>query len=119
MDEANILAFDRACEEIAPDTDDYSSENCIEWLRGQKEVTVQLAAHSKLCNKIERYAEEFPDEVKIVGRNGDTSVIAHIPLSYVHLTRPPKREMSDEQRQAAVERLAKAREAKKEDNNEQ
>lgn len=104
------LMFDHACETVEPaGISDYSGENVIEWIRGQKIVTAQLAGHSKLCNKIRKYAEEFPDEVRIVGENADGSIVAHIPLKYVKLTKPPKREFTEEQREAAAKRLAKAR----------
>lgn len=108
------MPFDKACEDIEPDNiDDYSGENCIEWLRGAKTVTVQLAGHTKLCNRIKKYAEEYPNEVEICGTNKDGSIVAHLPLKYVKLTRPAHREMSDEQRKASAERLAKAREERK------
>lgn len=105
------LPFDKACEDIEPDNiADYSGENVIEWIRGQKMVTVQLAGGSKLCHRVQKYADLHPDEVQIVATNKDNSIVAHLPLSYIKITRP--REYTEEQRQAAAERLAATRKSK-------
>ena len=104
------MLFDAACEDIEPEgIEDYNGENAIEWIKGQKTVTVQLAGNTKLCNRVRKYAEEYPDEVQICGVNRDNSIVAHLPLSYIKITRPPKRELTEEQKVAARERLMKAR----------
>lgn len=108
------MLFDAACEDIEPEgIEDYNGENAIEWIKGQKTVTVQLAGNTKLCNRVRKYAEEYPDEVQICGVNRDNSIVAHLPLSYIKITRPPKRELTEEQKAAARERLMKARKNRK------
>lgn len=90
-------------------------ENAIEWLDGQTVATVTLCSQ-KLRNKVMRLAEQYPDDVEIRAEpesNGGT-VVAHIPRKWVKISPPPKREMTDEQREAARVRLkswATAREA--------
>lgn len=112
MKEANdALLFDRACAELEGDSAG-NGENCIEWIRGQSTVTVQLASHSKYANRVEKYAEDYPDEVQIVGKNPDGSFVAHLPLKYVSIRRPAHREMTEDQKQELRDRLAKARKDK-------
>lgn len=99
--------FEKAC-----NTENYTGEttqeNVLEWIKGDKEVTVTLAGNTKYCNRVKKYAEEYPDEVKIVAYNQDSSIVAHLPLSYIKITRP--REITDEQKEVARERMAKLRE---------
>jgi hypothetical protein len=44
--------------------------------------------------------------VKIVTENKSGSIVAHFPVSYLHISNS-KREMTDEQRTAAASRLRK------------
>lgn len=90
-------------------------ENAIEWLDGQMTATVTLCSQ-KLRNKVMRLAEQFPEEVEIRVKPEDNNgtLVAHIPRKWVKISPPPKREMTDEQREAARVRLkswATAREA--------
>lgn len=77
------------------------NENCIEWLKDEKQVTLTITQR-KLINKIEKYALINPDCV-IKARNEDGSICAHIPLSWIKMS-PPKK-TSDEQRQRARESM--------------
>lgn len=71
----------------------------------------------KLVNQLRKYAKEYPDEVQIIKENEDGYVYAHISYNWFKGIRPPvKRNLTDEQREAAKERLKKAREKKKEGN---
>lgn len=90
-------------------------ENAIEWLDGQMTATVTLCSQ-KLRNKVMRLAEQFPEEVEIRVKPEDNNgtLVAHIPRKWVKISPPPKREMTEEQREAARVRLkswAAAREA--------
>lgn len=87
-------------------------ENELEWLRGQKIIAGTLC-RGRIANRIRRLAKEYPDEVEIIRENNDGSVFFHIPLSYLHIYAPHKREMTDEQKETARQRLAKARETSK------
>lgn len=77
-------------------------ENALEWYTGDNIITVTLS-QKRLINKIKKMAQEFPDEVKIDCVNDEGTVLAHIPLSYLKITRP--REISEEQRIKARERF--------------
>ena len=82
-----------------------SQENCIEFLRDSKTATVTLS-QGRMITRIERLAKKHPGDVTIEHRNSDGSIVAHIPVSYVHIGNY-SREMSDEQRAAAAERMRK------------
>lgn len=72
----------------------------------------------KQINQLKSLAEKHPDEVKLIPTDLAGVVLAHIPKKYVHVSfgERVKREMSEEQRAAAAERLKKAREKKAESN---
>ena len=57
-------------------------------------------------NKLERLAEEYPDEVECISRNADGSVYYHVPWRYVHIFRP--RDVSEEERLMLSKRLREA-----------
>lgn len=69
-------------------------------------------------NQLKDLAEKHPDEVKLIPTGLAGVVLAHLPKKYVHVSfgERAKREMSEEQRAAAAERLKKAREKKAESN---
>lgn len=87
-------------------TDEY--ENAIEFLDGQKTAAVTLHDR-RLRNRILKLAEQHPDEVAVICRPEENNgfLFAHIPLKWLRI-QPPK-QMSDEQRELAKERLARAR----------
>lgn len=89
-----------------------SSENtnefAIEWIRGRKYAGVTAPSGSALKNKILRLKESHPDDITHLHINQDGSIFCHIPISYVKIS--PPRQMSEEQRAAAAERLRKIRE---------
>lgn len=106
-----MTEFENAC-----NTENYTGsmtqENVIEWIKGDKTATVTFAGSTKFCNKIKKLAESYPDEVKIVALNPDASVVAHIPISYIKITRPREVVMSEERKQFLNEVLRKARDLK-------
>lgn len=81
-------------------------ENCIEWLTGEQRVALTIT-QKKFKSRIKNYADKYPDEVKILHENADGSIYCHMPLKYIHITRT--REMTEEEKQAAKERLQKYR----------
>ena len=87
---------------------DGCNENLIEWLRGQNEVCVTLVKN-RFYNKILTLAKAHPDEVRIDQINQDGSMCCHIPLSYLHIYAPTKRELTEEEKEICKERLAKYR----------
>lgn len=88
------------------------NEFCIEWLRGSDYAGVTTPSGTALKSKLMRLAQERPDEVKIVAVNTDGSDFFHIPINYIKVS--PPRKVSEEQREAAGERLRKMWEEKRE-----
>lgn len=65
----------------------------------------------RYVNRLRKLAEEHPDDVKIISDDGKY-VFAHLPLDWFKMPSPPiKRNLTEEQRQAAAERFRKIREA--------
>lgn len=87
------------------------NESCIEWIKGNDYAGVTVPSGTALKNKLLRYAEERPDEVKLIVENDDGSAFFHIPVNYVKVS--PPRKVSDEQKAAAGERFKKMWEEKK------
>lgn len=71
---------------------------------------------SKYINQLKALAEKHPDEVKMIPTGLTGVVLAHLPKKYVHISfgERTKREMTEDQKSAAAERLKKAREKKAE-----
>lgn len=89
--------------------DDRSNENAVEWLSGQKIISVTFSQR-KFINKARKLAEQYPDDVQIIAENEDGSIFLHAPLSYFKFGRP--RQITDEQRAAAGERMKKYQDSK-------
>lgn len=88
------------------------NEFCIEWLKGDEYAGVTVPSGTALKSKLMRYAQERPDEVKLMAENKDGSAFFHIPISYVKVS--PPRKVSEAQREAAGERFRKMWEEKRE-----
>lgn len=86
-------------------------DNNIEWYTGDKTVTLSFT-QKKYVSKILKYAKTYP-EIDVLAKNSDGSICAHIPLSWVKISPPRKgREFTQEEKEAATERLKIAREKK-------
>lgn len=59
-------------------------ENVIEWITGDKRVTVSLT-QKRFINRVKMLAEKHPELVDIVAENRDGSLCAHLPLKALHL----------------------------------
>lgn len=88
------------------------NEFCIEWIKGRDYAGVTVPSGTALKSKLMRYAQERPDEVKLMAENKDGSAFFHIPISYVKVS--PPRKVSEAQREAAGERFRKMWEEKRE-----
>ena len=88
------------------------NEFCIEWIKGNDYAGVTVPSGTALKSKLMRYAEERPDEVKLMAENKDGSALFHIPISYVKVS--PPRKVSEEQKKAAGERFRRMWEEKRE-----
>ena len=87
------------------------NEFCIEWIKGNDYAGVTVPSGTALKSKLMRYAQERPDEVKLMAENKDGSAFFHIPISYVKVS--PPRKVSEEQKKAAGERFRRMWEEKK------
>ena len=85
-------------------------ENCIYNIKGEQTASITAAIDTRWKRKIEKLAEERPDECKILARNEDGSIFAHIPIKWVNISPPRKVEMSEERKAELAERLRKVRE---------
>lgn len=89
-----------------------TKENVFEFFSGDLEVSATLHKR-KYINKIRKYADEYPDEVKIIAENADGSIFAKFPVGYIRLTKPATgREFTEEEKEANRKRLEKIREKK-------
>lgn len=78
-------------------------ENVIEWLRDSKTATLTIC-QGRYKSKIEKLAEQYPDEVQILQRNEDGSILVKVPTNYIKISRP--KQVSEEQRIESARRLA-------------
>lgn len=79
------------------------NEFAIGWLKGSNYAEVSAPSGSALKSKLLALAEKYPEEVTDVIINNDGSIFCHVPVSYVKVSHP--RRVSDEQKEAAAERL--------------
>lgn len=61
-----------------------NKENCIEWLTGDDTITVSLTQR-RYVNRVKKLAEQH-ETVSIEAENADGSIVAHLPISALHLT---------------------------------
>ena len=87
-----------------------TNECVIEWIPGRDYVGLTAKNGSSWKNRCEELEKEFPEDVKIIARNNDGSIFAHLPYSYIKIN--PPRKYSDEAKKKAAERLNKMREEK-------
>ena len=84
-------------------------DHAIEWTRNGRDATATVTFPAgRFKTKIEKLAEEHPEEVTIRYRNNDGSIVATIPVRYIKISAP--RQMSDEQKEICTERLRAMRE---------
>ena len=112
MDENLYDEEEEAIEDVTEGAPMNCVENELEWLRGQKVIAGTLC-RGKFANRIRALAEKNPEEVRILADNEDGSIFFHMPITYLHIYPPQKRELTEEQKRISAERLAKARENKK------
>lgn len=84
-------------------------ENSIEWFNREQRVNFTLN-QLKLKNQIKKLIDEGDTEIKITDEADDGSITGTMPLSYVKISKPHKRNLTDEQRKAVATRFRKAKE---------
>lgn len=90
-----------SADEIASPDITGNVENVIEFVKDAKTATVTFS-QGRYISRVEKFAEKYPDECRVVVRNKDGSILARIPLSYVRLIRP--RELTEAQRAEMADR---------------
>lgn len=78
-------------------------------IEGDRDHWTVSTGQSAWRNRLFKLAEEHPEEVKCIVRNEDGSVLFHVPKSWLTVRPPKKMNFTDEQKQAASERLKAAR----------
>lgn len=82
-------------------------ETSVEYIKGERYLT-WYSDEPKWANRIRQLAADNAD-VNIISDDGE-GVLAHCPVSWFKPPKPPiKRNMTDEQRQAAAERMKNMR----------
>ena len=70
----------------------------------------------KYMKELKELKKKYPNEVLIMHDYGKDGIEAQVPAKWFKFVKPPiKKILTDEQKLAAAERMAKAREAKKND----
>lgn len=83
------------------------AETSVEYIKGERYLT-WYSDEPKWANRIRQLAADNAD-VNIISDDGE-GVLAHCPASWFKPPKPPiKRNMTDEQRQAAAERMKNMR----------
>ena len=109
-----VSNFEIACDEVDNEfyTGEVVQENVVEFVKNSS-VATGTFSQRRWISKMRQMAKDPKNHVDIVAENDDGSIVVHFPVSYVHISnRKRNRVMTDEQRLAAKERLAKAREVR-------
>ena len=87
-------------------------ETCITRIEDDTHIGV-YTSERKHINAIMRLKAQYPDDVVINTVNPDGSICADLPYDWFRMPKPKtKRNLTPEQKEAAVARMKKAREAK-------
>lgn len=79
------------------------TENCIEFLTGERMATVTLTQRGQIT-KFKKLQREHPAEVDYI-ENADGSICGHFPVAWLRIYAP--RKMSEAQKEQAVKNLRK------------
>lgn len=104
---SNWGQYEAACNEVEKNATT-STGDVREWaINGLMREAVCTVYYPKgrMNTKIRRLAEQYPDEVKICADNDDGSIVAHIPKSAVKISIRKGRQMTEEQKEAARQRI--------------
>jgi hypothetical protein len=79
-------------------------ETNIEWIAGEK-IGVLSSAEPKYIKLMHDLKEKFPKEVDIAHTNPDGSVFVKLPVKWIKIAPPAKRNLSSEERQKRRDRI--------------
>lgn len=88
-------------------------ENVFDWFNREQRVNFTLN-QLKMKNQIKKLVESGDTEVKIDCENSDGSITGSMPLSYIKISKPHRRNLSEDQRKDVAERFRKAKEKSEE-----
>lgn len=94
-------------EQLSSNINPYGNENVIHFFNNEKTCTFTFS-QPRYINKIKKLAVSHPDEVTIRYENPDGSIVGELPTAWA-LKLSPKRQVSEEQKQQAAERLKQLR----------
>lgn len=86
-------------------------ENVFDWLNREQRVNFTLN-QLKMKNQIQKMIDEGDPEIKIDCINDDGSIVGSMPLNYLKISKPHKRNLSPEQRQAVADRFKNSKKDK-------
>lgn len=87
------------------------AEVSVEFIKGEKYLTWYSDDFATIRH-IKKLQSEYSNDVVVVAED-ESSIVVHVPVSWFREPKPKaKREMTEEQRLAAAERLAKGRSLK-------
>lgn len=90
------------------------TETSIERIQGEDYCSV-YTGERKFISQLLQFQQDYPNEIELKDY-GDGHIGAKVPSNWFRFIKPPtKRNMTEEQRQAASERMKKAREQKGKD----
>ena len=72
-------------------------ENVIEFIRDAETATVTFC-QGRYKTQIKKLAEKHPEECQIIAENGDGSLCAHVPTSWIAVRPPKKLNLTEEER---------------------
>ena len=107
-----MTPYEKAVSEIDTRTYMFNDENVIE-SQGKDSFMIDYQRGAELCtvfftrkkwvNYLLKMAEEHPEEVTIKHKNKDGSIVAHMPISYLHIYR--NKELTQEEKEKRSERF--------------
>lgn len=83
-------------------------ENLFNWFNRDQKVTFTLS-QLKMKNQLKKLMEEGDPNIEIIKENSDGSITGTMPLSYLKISKPHRRNLSEEQRKAVANRFQKSR----------
>lgn len=87
-------------------------ENSFEWFNRDDRVFFSLN-QLKMKNQLKKMIEEGDTNIEITCENDDGSITGSMPLSYLKISKPHKRNLTAEQRKAVATRFKKAKDERK------
>lgn len=88
------------------------NENVIEWLTGDDTIAVTFS-QLKWVNKIRRLSENEANNITILRENPDGSIFARLPISCLRISPKTIRNISEQEKILAAERLREGREKRR------